>query len=59
MATVDGELSRLIVGLWRENGELPFDEALKAERAAADEWSDRRDRSGALENFKQLKERGG
>jgi enoyl-CoA hydratase len=59
MATVDGELSRLIVGLYRENGELPLAEALKAERAAADEWRDRRDRSGALDRFKALKERGG
>jgi enoyl-CoA hydratase len=59
MATVDGELSRLILGLYRENGELPFAEALKAERVAADEWRDRRDRSGALENFKALKERSG
>jgi enoyl-CoA hydratase len=59
MATVDGELSRLIVGLYRENGELPMAEALKAERAAADEWRDHRDRSGALQNFKALKEQGG
>jgi enoyl-CoA hydratase len=59
MATVDGELSRLIVGLYRENGDLSLAEALKAERAVADEWRDRRDRSGALQNFKALKERSG
>jgi enoyl-CoA hydratase len=59
MATVDGELSRLIVGLYRKNSEIPTSEALKAERAVADEWRDRRDRSGALQNFKALKEREG
>jgi enoyl-CoA hydratase len=59
MATVDGELSRLIVGLYRENGDLTLAEALKAERAVADEWRDRRDRSGALGTFKALKERTG
>jgi enoyl-CoA hydratase len=59
MAHVDGELSRLILGLYQENSELPFAEALKAERVVADEWRDRRDRADALDNFKALKERSG
>jgi enoyl-CoA hydratase len=58
MAAIDGELSSIIIGLYRTNSELPLGEALKAERAVADQWRDSRDRSGALENFKALKERG-
>ena len=56
IATVDGELCSTILGLYRRNSELPLAEALQAERAVADEWRGRHDRSGALENFKALKE---
>ena len=58
MAAIDGELAAIILGLYRSSGDMPLGDALRAERAVADEWRDRRDRSGALQNFKALKERG-
>jgi enoyl-CoA hydratase len=57
MATVDGRLSRLIVGLFREHGDLTVAETLKAERAVADEWRDLGARSGALESYRALQQR--
>jgi len=49
--------ARITFGLSRTNSELPRGQALKAQRAVADRWRDRRDRPGALENFTARKER--
>jgi enoyl-CoA hydratase len=54
IAGVDSDLCVQLLDLYRKSAELPLAEALSAERRVADEWRDRRDRSGALENFKAL-----
>jgi enoyl-CoA hydratase len=59
LVSLDPELTRRLLGLYLASADRPLAEALRAERAAADEWRATRDHSDALSTFKTIHEGSG